>query len=113
MARNVWERQATNRELAHLPRQLTTAITWYMKEHGVIKAQLAQKMGVTQGRVSQILSGDENLTLRTLAAVCVALDAHLDAKLVPNEGERRPPGVLPSSSAGPSSVHPWLTSAQR
>jgi DNA-binding Xre family transcriptional regulator len=73
-------------ELARLPRDVTTAITWYMKEHQLTKSELARRLGVTPGRVSQILSGDENLTLRTLATVCAALDAHLTVDLVPNAG---------------------------
>lgn len=72
-------------ELARLPQELMTAITWYMKDRGVTKRELAQRLGVTPGRVSQVLSGDENLTLRTLAAVCAALDAHLQVELTENK----------------------------
>jgi DNA-binding Xre family transcriptional regulator len=71
-------------EMARLPRDVTTAITWFMKENKVSQADLAKELKVTPGRVSQILSGDENLTLRTLAAVCVALDAHFELELVSN-----------------------------
>ncbi|MFD0383253.1 hypothetical protein ACFQ2B_15445 [Streptomyces stramineus] len=35
-------------------------------------------MGVSPGRVSQILSGDENLTMRSLAAVADALDMRIE-----------------------------------
>jgi transcriptional regulator with XRE-family HTH domain len=72
-------------ESARLPRELTTAVTWYMEEHRVTKRELARRLRVTPGRVSQILSGGENLTLRTLATVCAALDAHLRVELVPNK----------------------------
>jgi DNA-binding Xre family transcriptional regulator len=72
-------------EAARLPREVTTAVTWYMAEHGITKREFAQRMGVTPGRVSQILSGDENLTLRTLAAVCTALDARMRVELVPGK----------------------------
>ena len=84
MSRGGQDRQALSRELARLPREVTTAITWRMEQLGVNKAELARAMGVSPGRVSQILSGDGNLTLHTLAAVCVALDARLEAKLVPD-----------------------------
>jgi transcriptional regulator with XRE-family HTH domain len=40
-------------------------------------------MGVSPGRVSQILGGGENLTLRTLAALSTALDARFDVALNP------------------------------
>lgn len=35
-------------------------------------------MGVSPGRISQILSGDENLTLRSIAAVATALDVDVE-----------------------------------
>ena len=38
-------------------------------------------MGVSPGRVSQILGGGENLTLRTLAAMSTALDARFAVQL--------------------------------
>jgi len=92
-------------ELARLPRDVTTAITWYMKENDVTRRELAARMSVTPGRVSQILSGDENLTLRTLAAVCVALDAHLQVDVVPNSAagavpDRSRAAVAPGPRAG-------------
>jgi transcriptional regulator with XRE-family HTH domain len=85
-------RRALNHALAQLPREVTTAITWRMKQLDMSKAELARKMGVSPGRVSQILSGDENITLHTLASVCVALDAQLDVKLVPNDVKLVPTG---------------------
>jgi len=87
MSRATRNHKAAEYELARLSRDLTTAITWYMDEHNWSQRRLADKLGVTPGRVSQILSGDENLTVRTLAAVCAALDAHMEATLIPNRGQ--------------------------
>jgi transcriptional regulator with XRE-family HTH domain len=60
-------------------------ITWYMREHKVSRAQLAQSMNVSPGRISQVLSGDENLTLRTLSGVLTALDAQVEFSLRPQD----------------------------
>jgi hypothetical protein len=82
---------AVEYEAARVRRELAAAITWYMSSEGpteVARTQLAQRLGVTPGRVSQILSGDENLTLNTVAVVCVALGAQLETKLVDNDGRR-------------------------
>ena len=68
-------------ELLALVTQLTNEITWYMRERGLTRADLAARMGVSPGRVSQILGGGENLTLRTLAALSTALDARFDIEL--------------------------------
>jgi antitoxin component HigA of HigAB toxin-antitoxin module len=73
-------------ELARLLRDVTTAITWYMQEHGVTEAILAARLGIPVWRVTQILSGGDELTLRPLAAICVALGAHFEVSLVPNTG---------------------------
>jgi transcriptional regulator with XRE-family HTH domain len=68
-------------EMYGLVTQLTNEITWLMRERGLTRADLAARMGVSPGRVSQILGGGENLTLRTLAALSTALDAHFDIQL--------------------------------
>jgi Helix-turn-helix len=66
-----------------LGRLVVDEVTWYMREHKVARAELAHAMGVSAGRVSQILSGDENLTLRTLSSVVDGLGARLEVVLHP------------------------------
>jgi transcriptional regulator with XRE-family HTH domain len=68
-------------ELLALVTRLTNEINWYMRERGLTRADLAARMGVSPGRVSQILGGGENLTLRTLAALSTALDARFGIEL--------------------------------
>ncbi|MFI6394411.1 helix-turn-helix domain-containing protein [Nonomuraea sp. NPDC050547] len=68
-------------ETSPFAQEVVDEITWYMREHKITRADLAASMGVSAGRVSQILSGDENLTLRTLGAVVTALGARLDFTL--------------------------------
>ena len=68
-------------EMLALVTQLTNEINWLMRERGLTRAALAARMGVSPGRVSQILGGGENLTLRTLAALSTALDARFDIQL--------------------------------
>jgi len=68
-------------EMHGLVTQLTNEITFHMRERGISRADLAARMGVSPGRVSQILGGGENLTLRTLAALAAALDARFDFAL--------------------------------
>src|SRR5712691_6740061 len=72
-------------ESADLVRACVDELTWYMSEHKVTRADLAQSMGVSAGRVSQILSGEENLTLRTLSSVVGALGAEAEVTLQPVE----------------------------
>ena len=68
-------------EMHGLVTQLTNEITFHMRECGLSRAELAARMGVSPGRISQILGGGENLTLRTLAALSTALDARFDIAL--------------------------------
>ncbi len=74
-------------EMIALVTQLTNEVNWHMRERGLTRADLAALMGVSPGRVSQILSGGENLTLRTLAALSTALDAHFNIALSSPKGE--------------------------
>src|SRR5271157_5119260 len=68
-------------EMLALVTQLTDEINWHMRERGLTRADLAARMGVSPGRVSQILGGGENLTLRTLAMLSTALDARFGIEL--------------------------------
>jgi len=68
-------------EMLALVTQLTNEVNWHMRERGLTRTDLAARMGVSPGRVSQILGGGENLTLRTLAALSTALDARFDIEL--------------------------------
>src|ERR1700759_2142486 len=68
-------------EMHGLVTQLTNEITFHMRERGISRADLAARMGVSPGRVSQILGGGENLTLRTRAALASALNARFDFEL--------------------------------
>jgi transcriptional regulator with XRE-family HTH domain len=93
-------------ESTRLAQDVTSQITGYMAEQGVTRAALAAQMKITPGRVSQILSGDENLTLKTLAAVALALDAHVEIRIASSDaysgggvagGDRAAPGGRPGS----------------
>ncbi|MFG2228284.1 helix-turn-helix domain-containing protein [Streptomyces sp. NPDC048644] len=56
-------------------RQCTASLAGLLAGLGKTRSDLAKAMGVSPGRVSQIMSGDANLTVRTLAAAAQALDA--------------------------------------
>lgn len=64
-----------------LVRTFVDEVTWYMSEHKISRAGLAKAMGVSPGRVSQILSADENLTVRTMSSVVAALGAEFEITL--------------------------------
>jgi transcriptional regulator with XRE-family HTH domain len=68
-------------QLTRLTMQVTDEITWQMRSMGLSRADLATRMGVSPGRVSQVLSGGENITLRTLAGLAAAVDAEFDVRL--------------------------------
>jgi transcriptional regulator with XRE-family HTH domain len=72
-------------ETVGLQQEVVDEITWYMREHKVTRSDLAAAMHVSPGRVSQILSGGENLTLRTLGSVVSALGARLEISLHPGD----------------------------
>ncbi|MEU6768112.1 helix-turn-helix transcriptional regulator [Streptomyces sp. NPDC046853] len=65
-----------------LARQATAAIAGLLAERNLSRTQLAERMGISPGRVSQILSGDENLTLRSLANIAESLDVGVEVNFV-------------------------------
>lgn len=56
-------------------------ITVAMAERGMIHKDLADHLGVSQQRVSQILSGRYNITVKTLSRIADALDKKLKIEL--------------------------------
>jgi transcriptional regulator with XRE-family HTH domain len=86
LSRRRSDRQASVDEGAiGLQQEVVDEITWYMREHKVTRSDLARALGVSPGRVSQILSGGENLTLRTLGSVVAALGARFEIALHPDD----------------------------
>lgn len=75
--------EATDEQLSSLITQVTNEINWYMSRCKLTRADLAGRMGVSPGRISQVLSGGENLTLRTLASLAVAVDGQFELELKP------------------------------
>ncbi|MGV4983259.1 helix-turn-helix domain-containing protein [Streptomyces sp. NRAIS4] len=65
----------TTSAASRIARQATASLAGLLAGQGKTRSDLAAAMGVSPGRVSQIMSGDANLTVRTLAAVAEALDA--------------------------------------
>jgi transcriptional regulator with XRE-family HTH domain len=62
-------------------------LTALLEASGISRRELAERLDVTEGRVSQILSGRENLTLRSLATLGWALG--LRFHLAPIELDQR------------------------
>ncbi|MET8679047.1 helix-turn-helix transcriptional regulator [Streptomyces sp. NPDC004647] len=79
---------------ARLARHAATSLAGLLAERGISRSDLAKQMGVSPGRVSQILSGDANLTMRSLASAAAALGASVEIKFFD------PSQPLPSQAAG-------------
>ncbi|MGW1199860.1 helix-turn-helix domain-containing protein [Streptomyces sp. NPDC002536] len=80
-----------------LARQATASLAGLLAERGMTRKDLADRMGVSPGRVSQILSGGENLTLRSLAAVAECLDARVEIVFSDSPGTHEPAGTAPTA----------------
>jgi transcriptional regulator with XRE-family HTH domain len=96
-------------EMLSLVTQLTNAINWNMRERDLTRADLAARMGVSPGRVSQILGGGENLTLRTLAALSTALDARFAIELTTlKAGDTYTSPAAAATEAAPPQAQPFF-----
>ena len=61
-----------------------TELLWgQLEKSSMSQAELAVKMGVTPGRVSQLLDGRANLTLKTIARALAAFDQVMEVMSVP------------------------------
>ncbi|MFD7170093.1 helix-turn-helix domain-containing protein [Streptomyces violascens] len=106
-----WRNRDETRELAgiQLAHQATASLAGLMAERNMTRSQLAELMGVSLGRVSQILSGDENLTLKSLASIASSMDASVEVRFFdapltgqPDHNEEGVPGgpVRPYAPSG-------------
>jgi transcriptional regulator with XRE-family HTH domain len=57
--------------------ETTEQICALMDEKGLAKSDLARKLGKSKGYITQLLSGQANMTLRTISDVFWALDSNL------------------------------------
>lgn len=69
--------QAQRFEQDRLLVEVASAIYKAMRERGVSRKQLADALGVTKARVTHYLSGQSNLTLRTVADIFGALECRV------------------------------------
>jgi len=69
----------------HAIDSITEAIVDRMLELGLSRAELASLLGVSPARVTNLLRGTNNFTLRTLTEVAMALDCDLVIGLVPRQ----------------------------
>jgi transcriptional regulator with XRE-family HTH domain len=96
--RERFDERSAGREAERLILDTTELILELMERDGVTRKQLADRIGKSKGHVSQLLNGDRNMTLRTLAEIGFALNRRFE---VADTGAR--------NAARTESFHPtWL-----
>ena len=88
--------------------EATDTVAALVESLGLSQRELAARLGVSEGRVSQILSGGTNLTLRSLAGLGWALGvefklhphAMADRRGTPSESDPPAPAWLHALSGG-------------
>lgn len=78
-------RQEPEYEFELLLLELGDRIAALMDELDISRADLARRLGVSRARVTQLLRGSDNLTLRTLVLVSGALDSQLVLAIEPKQ----------------------------
>lgn len=92
---------------------VTLRIRKVMEDKGINRASLAKALKVSKARVTKILSGDSNITLRTLSDIGFALnvpvvvdfDNHLEEKVKQYEFQLNFIGLQFSDSSGTLEIH--------
>ena len=75
--------------------RFTEQILSLMKQEGVSRAALAEKLEVTRAYISKVFNAPPNLTLRSIATVALGLDADVAITVTP----RSVTAAFPSASA--------------
>lgn len=75
--------------------ETTERICELMQWHGVTKSEMAKRLGVSKGYITQLLDGTSNMTIRTISDVYLALGREFhpsDSPLVSHH--EIPPAVI-------------------
>ena len=73
--------------------QAAIVIAQCLERCGMSQRELAQRLGISEGRVSQILSAESNPTVKTLARIGRALGCRLQLELVTLHRSQEPASV--------------------
>ncbi|NJN48324.1 MAG: helix-turn-helix transcriptional regulator [Candidatus Competibacteraceae bacterium] len=80
---------------------VTENIWSFLEANGLSKSELAQKLGVSRSYVTQILNGNRNMTLRTLADIGYVLKKTIDVSFK-DDAYKPPISSQPLVEAGDS-----------
>lgn len=75
------KKRAAGRFIGRVRDELLKAFVEAKEERGLTQKGLADEWGVDSARVSRILNGEENLTLRSVAELACVLDREVDFAL--------------------------------
>lgn len=78
-------------EVEVLAMQMSDLIGEVMRRENVTRAELARRLNVSRAHVTQMLSGEQNLTLRSMAESLYALGHRVEASAVGLESRRDVP----------------------
>lgn len=85
--------------------ETTELIEELLELTGVNRKELAERLGKSKGFVTQILTGDRNMTLRTLADLAFALEHRVEVAASPLAGAADGGQAIPAYSQGMTRVY--------
>lgn len=87
---------------------VTEEISRALDAAGITRKELAEALGKSKGHITQLLSGERNMTLRTAADLAHALERRLYVRAQPLDGTFERPGQ-PSHCENPPENFFWAT----
>lgn len=92
-----WTAQSTNSYQFSITVDVTDMISERMEEIGISQKELAARMNLSEGRISQILRDNANPTLATLINLCSAVGLKLGLLPYNDEDPQNQQGPVPAS----------------
>jgi transcriptional regulator with XRE-family HTH domain len=99
--------------------EATELVIELLERHSITRQELAAKLGKSKGFVTQLLSGERNMTLRTLADLCYVLGQQIELTSHPlgnglaleHDGPQNRQGADDDDSADVSDSHEYALAA--
>ena len=82
--------------------EVTELLEALLKELGITRAEFAKRLGKTKGWVTQLLDGDSNKTIRTVADACAVLGHEFRVSSQPIQISNAPTQAPAHATSGPA-----------
>jgi transcriptional regulator with XRE-family HTH domain len=78
-------KETSNYKIESLQLKIIERVLELLENRGLTKGDLAQRLNCSKPYITKLLNGGENLTIKKMVEIAVAIDCNLDIDFIPKE----------------------------